>query len=165
MPARLTAAAVVAWPLPPSCLTGKPTRVSALAPPRNRGGVAEWSIAAVLKTVGPHGPGGSNPSPSATSLFAHRHLRPASKRTRSRGCDHCNDLTTLLRQSDCAVLRDRFAGAVSRFKRAAALHSPDQTGGDRHGRRQQFQPGRQSHPVCCSNGQRGSPLHANCTEG
>ena len=29
------------------------------------GGVAEWSIAAVLKTVGLHGPGGSNPSPSA----------------------------------------------------------------------------------------------------
>ena len=30
------------------------------------GGVAEWSIAAVLKTVEPRGSGGSNPSPSAT---------------------------------------------------------------------------------------------------
>jgi hypothetical protein len=33
------------------------------------GGVAEWSNAAVLKTVGLHGPGGSNPSPSATYFF------------------------------------------------------------------------------------------------
>ena len=30
------------------------------------GGMAEWSNAAVLKTVGPSGSGGSNPSPSAT---------------------------------------------------------------------------------------------------
>lgn len=29
------------------------------------GEMAEWSIAAVLKTVGPQGPGGSNPSLSA----------------------------------------------------------------------------------------------------
>jgi hypothetical protein len=29
------------------------------------GGLAEWSIAAVLKTVKPQGFGGSNPSPSA----------------------------------------------------------------------------------------------------
>ncbi len=29
------------------------------------GEVAEWSIAAVLKTAGPQGPGGSNPSLSA----------------------------------------------------------------------------------------------------
>lgn len=29
------------------------------------GGLAEWSIAAVLKTVVPSGTGGSNPSPSA----------------------------------------------------------------------------------------------------
>src|SRR6185295_4029210 len=30
------------------------------------GGVAEWSIAAVLKTAGPRGLVGSNPTPSAT---------------------------------------------------------------------------------------------------
>ena len=30
------------------------------------GEVAEWSIAAVLKTAGPQGPGGSNPSLSAS---------------------------------------------------------------------------------------------------
>ncbi len=33
------------------------------------GRVAEWSIAAVLKTVEPRGSGGSNPSPSARNLF------------------------------------------------------------------------------------------------
>ena len=33
------------------------------------GEVAEWSIAAVLKTVEPKGSGGSNPSLSATCLF------------------------------------------------------------------------------------------------
>jgi hypothetical protein len=32
-----------------------------------RGGVAEWSIAAVLKTVVLHGTGGSNPSASVLS--------------------------------------------------------------------------------------------------
>lgn len=32
------------------------------------GGMAEWSIAAVLKTVEPKGSGGSNPSPSADVL-------------------------------------------------------------------------------------------------
>jgi hypothetical protein len=32
---------------------------------RFAGEVAEWSIAAVLKTAGPQGPGGSNPSLSA----------------------------------------------------------------------------------------------------
>ena len=31
----------------------------------SQGGVAEWSIAAVLKTAGPQGPVGSNPTPSA----------------------------------------------------------------------------------------------------
>ena len=31
------------------------------------GEVAEWSIATVLKTVGPKGPGGSNPSLSASA--------------------------------------------------------------------------------------------------
>ena len=31
------------------------------------GGVAEWSIAPVLKTGGPQGPVGSNPTPSAKS--------------------------------------------------------------------------------------------------
>jgi hypothetical protein len=34
--------------------------------PRFAGEVAEWSIAAVLKTAGPKGPGGSNPSLSAS---------------------------------------------------------------------------------------------------
>ena len=33
------------------------------------GEVAEWSIAAVLKTVDPKGSGGSNPSLSANSLY------------------------------------------------------------------------------------------------
>ena len=33
-----------------------------------KGGMAEWSIAAVLKTVEPKGSGGSNPSPSADVL-------------------------------------------------------------------------------------------------
>ena len=33
---------------------------------RQYGRVAEWSIAAVLKTAEPQGSGGSNPSPSAT---------------------------------------------------------------------------------------------------
>lgn len=32
------------------------------------GRMAEWSIAAVLKTVELHGSGGSNPSPSASAL-------------------------------------------------------------------------------------------------
>ena len=30
------------------------------------GGMAEWTIATVLKTVEPHGSGGSNPPPSAS---------------------------------------------------------------------------------------------------
>ena len=34
------------------------------------GGMAEWTIATVLKTVEPHGSGGSNPPPSATSVSA-----------------------------------------------------------------------------------------------
>ena len=42
------------------------------------GEVAEWSIATVLKTVGPKGPGGSNPSLSAilrpTGFGWHGHL-------------------------------------------------------------------------------------------
>ncbi len=33
------------------------------------GEVAEWSIAAVLKTVDPKGSGGSNPSLSANNLY------------------------------------------------------------------------------------------------
>ncbi len=33
----------------------------------HHGEVAEWSIAMVLKTIGPKGPGGSNPSLSAIS--------------------------------------------------------------------------------------------------
>ena len=33
------------------------------------GGVAEWSIAAVLKTAEPQGSGGSNPSLSASALL------------------------------------------------------------------------------------------------
>ncbi len=37
---------------------------------RALGEVAEWSIAAVLKTAGPQGPGGSNPSLSAIFLSA-----------------------------------------------------------------------------------------------
>jgi hypothetical protein len=36
------------------------------APPAARGRVAEWSIAAVLKTAGVQAPVGSNPTPSAT---------------------------------------------------------------------------------------------------
>jgi hypothetical protein len=35
---------------------------------KNIGGMAEWSMAAVLKTVDPQGSGGSNPSSSASSL-------------------------------------------------------------------------------------------------
>lgn len=38
------------------------------------GGVAEWSIAVVLKTIGLHGPGGSNPSPSASYIFISKGL-------------------------------------------------------------------------------------------
>jgi hypothetical protein len=34
------------------------------------GGVAEWSIAVVLKTTEPQGSGGSNPSPTAIIYFA-----------------------------------------------------------------------------------------------
>ena len=34
-----------------------------------KGGVAEWSIASVLKTEEPQGSVGSNPTPSATSEF------------------------------------------------------------------------------------------------
>ena len=34
------------------------------------GGMAEWTIATVLKTVEPHGSGGSNPPPSATELLS-----------------------------------------------------------------------------------------------
>ncbi len=37
--------------------------------PHKSGEVAEWSNAAVLKTVGLHGPGGSNPSLSASYHF------------------------------------------------------------------------------------------------
>ena len=44
-----------------------------------RGEVAEWSIAAVLKTAEPQGSGGSNPSLSAMLRFV--------KRLRSMPCD------------------------------------------------------------------------------
>ena len=37
-------------------------------PGRGNGEVAEWSIAAVLKTVDPQGSGGSNPSLSANGV-------------------------------------------------------------------------------------------------
>jgi hypothetical protein len=37
--------------------------------------VAEWSIATVLKTVGPKGPGGSNPSLSATLSLRNKALK------------------------------------------------------------------------------------------
>ncbi len=40
--------------------------------PQPVGGVAEWSIAAVLKTAEPQGSGGSNPSPTATFLSAQK---------------------------------------------------------------------------------------------
>ena len=48
------------------------------------GGVAEWSMAAVLKTVVPKGTGGSNPSASAKILVFIPLLRPTSWESRRR---------------------------------------------------------------------------------
>jgi hypothetical protein len=50
----------------PPCKKARQTAVRRrIFPSASAGEVAEWSIATVLKTVGPKGPGGSNPSLSA----------------------------------------------------------------------------------------------------
>ena len=47
------------------------------------GDMAEWSIAAVLKTVKPKGFGGSNPSVSARATFCRLHnVRPSDQEVR-----------------------------------------------------------------------------------
>ncbi len=43
---------------------------------RRCGGMAEWTIATVLKTVNPHGFVGSNPTPSANRVMARSPLQP-----------------------------------------------------------------------------------------
>ena len=55
--------------LPPTCrldTTEISLTLRLVQSARQYGRVAEWSIAAVLKTAEPQGSGGSNPSPSAT---------------------------------------------------------------------------------------------------
>ena len=75
------------------------------------GEVAEWSIAAVLKTAGPKGPGGSNPSLSANLLGANvgtdaRILRNYALAAARR------------KRSFIAAAIPSFPGAHSKFKRA-----------------------------------------------
>ncbi len=53
-------------------------RISKTTPPIN-GGMAEWSIAAVLKTAVPQGTGGSNPSPSASTRLRLDFLRATAR--------------------------------------------------------------------------------------
>jgi hypothetical protein len=55
--------------LPPGAQAGVTGRRSLQSQPRLEGSVAEWSIATVLKTVGPQGPVSSNLTASANSHF------------------------------------------------------------------------------------------------